>query len=184
VQNHLRVHLNARLQPTHRHSLEDALQEALHERAPGWQVDGGGTLLSKAGEPLSCDIEVEATHAPRGDVLAVAVEIMNAHGAPRGSYAIFDDGEPVALGTTDGLGLYLNGTDLPAAVYANSSADELIDLLAERLGSDGAIMSYWQGPTETALYLYGPSADVMRERISSVLAMYPLAHDCRLVTIT
>jgi hypothetical protein len=168
----------------HRHSLEDALQEALGERAPGWQVDGGGTLVSKAGEPLSCDIEVEGAGAPRGDVLAVAVEIMNAHGAPRGSYAIFDDGEPVALGTTDGLGLYLNGTSLPPEVYATSSADELVDLLTDRLGDDGAIVSYWEGPTETALYLYGPSAEVMRERISDVLAMYPLARDSRLVTIT
>jgi hypothetical protein len=168
----------------HRHSLEDALQEVLDERAPGWLVDGGGTLLSKAGEPLSCDIEVEAADSPRGDVLAVAVEVMNAHGAPRGSYAIFDDGEPVALGTTDGLGLYLNGTDLPDEVYATSSANELIELLTDRLGGDGSIMSYWQGPTETALYLYGPSAQVMRERISDVLTMYPLARDSRLVAIT
>jgi hypothetical protein len=172
------------LQPIPRHPLEDALQEALDRRAPGWAVDGGGTLMSKAGEPLSCDIEVEGAAAPRGDVLAVTVAVMNAHGAPRGSYAIFDGGDPVPLGMNDGLGLYLNGTDLPAEVYETSSADELIDLLTQRLGDDGRIVSYWQGPTETALYLYGPSGDVMRERISDVLAVYPLARDSRLVTIT
>jgi hypothetical protein len=46
-------------------------------------------------------------------------------------------------------------------------AHELIDLLSDRLGSEGSVVSYWQGPTETALYLYGPSASRMSERISA-----------------
>jgi hypothetical protein len=45
-------------------------------------------------------------------------------------------------------------------------------------------MSWWRGATETALYLYGPSADAMRERIADVLATYPLAQRSRLVAIT
>ena len=186
VPRHLRVHLNARLQPKHRHRLEDLLQAALLQRAPGFGVDGGGTLLSADGEPLSCDIEVdaEAGDTPTADAVAAAIEVLNSHGAPRGSYAVPDDGERLAIGTTDGLGLYLNGTDLPGHFYAASNPDELISLLSGRLRSEGSVVSYWQGPTETALYLYGPSASRMRELISDVLATHPLAQRSRLVPIT
>ena len=144
----------------HRHELEDALEDALSSRAPGWTVDGGGTLLSKVGEPLSCDMELEAADdASAADVIRLATVFLNGCAAPRGSYAVLDGGEPVAFGVTDGLGLYLNGTGLPAEVYASCHPDELIELLVSALGrgfpasGDGGIMSWWRGPTETALYL-------------------------------
>jgi hypothetical protein len=111
---------------------------------------------------------VEDTSA--ADVVTVAVEVLNSYGAPRGSYAALDEGERFAFGSTDGLGLYLNGTDLPAEVYATSSPDELIGLLSDRLRNEGSIVSYWRDPAETALYLYGPSASRMSELISDVLA--------------
>lgn len=184
--HHLRVHLNARLQPVHRHRVEDLLQVTLQQRAPGFHVDGGGTLLSKDGEPLACDIEAEAEdqHASPAEAVAATIELLTAHGAPRGSYAVLDHGERVAFGSTDGLGLYLNGTDLPADVYATSTPDELTSLLSDRLRHEGSIVSYWQGPAETALYIYGPSASCMSELISDVLATYPLAQHSRLVAIT
>jgi hypothetical protein len=74
--HHLRLHLNARLQPAHRHELEVALGDTLLTRAPGWTVDGGGTLLSKVGEPLSCDIELEAEDASAKGMIWLATTFL------------------------------------------------------------------------------------------------------------
>jgi hypothetical protein len=184
VPNALTVYLNLRLQPTHRHELEDALTTVLERQAPGVHVVGGGTIVSDIGEPLSCEIELASDGQAAGDAVAAVIDFLEFVGAPRGSSVVLDDGEPVGFGSTDGLGLYLNGTGLPDEVYASSTPDELIDLLTGELGADGGVHSFWEGPAETALYLYGPSASRMTERIANVLATYPLAQDSRLVPIT
>ena len=52
----LTLNLNSRLQPMHRHDLEDALQEILEKINLG-EVMGGGTLQNpQTGEIESCDI--------------------------------------------------------------------------------------------------------------------------------
>ena len=52
----LTLNLNSRLQPMHRHDLEDALQGILEKLNLG-EVMGGGTLLNpETGEIVSCDI--------------------------------------------------------------------------------------------------------------------------------
>ena len=54
----LTLNLNSRLQPMHRHDLEDALQEILEKINLG-EVMGGGTLQNpQTGEIESCDIEI------------------------------------------------------------------------------------------------------------------------------
>jgi hypothetical protein len=180
----LSVTLNARLRPLDRGDrYEDPLQEVLEERLPGSEISGGGTLMSKEGEPELCDIDVDI----EGDAetaLALVVDTLVALGAPKGSKAQLEDDEPVVFGEYEGLGLYLNGTDLPDEVYATSDVNELLERLQERLGDTGSMHSYWEGPRETALYLYGPSADQMRERIADVVATHPLAAQSRLVTLT
>lgn len=45
------------------------------------------------------------------------------------------------------------------------------------------MQSYRQGPRETALYLYGPSASRIADLIASVLHRFPLAQRCRAVTL-
>lgn len=89
----------------------------------------------------------------------------------------------MTFGLLEGLGVYLNGTDLPDEVYATSDINELVAQLSEALGADGDMQSYWQGPKETALYLYGVSADLMRERTAAVLGGFPLAQGCRVVAL-
>jgi hypothetical protein len=68
-------------------------------------------------------------------------------------------------------------------VYETSDINDLLTALLERLGPAGHMQSYWQGPRETALYLYGPSATRMRELISEVLEQFPLAQSCRVVAL-
>jgi hypothetical protein len=168
----------------HRDQLEDGLKTVLEREAPDVHIVGGGTAVSDLGEPLSCDIELASGDFPPADAVTAVIDFLEFVGAPRGSSIVVNGDEPVGFGRTEGLGLYLNGTDLPDEVYETSSPDELINLITERLGTDGDIHSYWQGPTETALYLYGASASLMSERIADVLATYPLAQRSRLVPIT
>lgn len=181
------VHLNARLQPMHRgERYEEPLQELLTQRAPGTEVTGGGTLTNEDGEPLSCDFEIDlALDRPEATELAHGlVRVLEHLGAPRGSRLAVDGAEPVEFGATEGVGVYLNGTDLPDDVYANNDVNELIDQLLQRLGDAGSLQSWWEGNRESALYFYGPSAAQIRELTADVLASHPLAQQCRVVDIT
>jgi hypothetical protein len=180
------VHLNARMQPPHRGEIfEDPLEQHLTDGGFSATVVGGGTLLAADGEPESCDIEVEvaATDAQDAVVSAIA-SFLESRKVPRGSNVQDEDGRVLAsFGVVDGLALYLNGSDLPAEVYANSDVNELIEDIHEALGPTGAMLSYWEGPRDTVLYLYGCDAEAMRARLTPLLAERPLAQLSRLVTI-
>lgn len=185
VPEHVSIHLNARLRPLDRGDrYEDPLQEVLDEHNLG-AIDGGGTMLGVSHEPTSCDIELRfEADADRDNGLRVVIEALESYGAPVGSYVHPDSGERIHFGVTHGLGLYLNGTDLPDEVYATEDINELVAQIEAALGEEGAMQSYWEGPTETALYLYGPSTDRMRELLAGVLAAHPLADRHRLVALT
>ncbi|KKK74915.1 hypothetical protein LCGC14_2879000, partial [marine sediment metagenome] len=47
----------------------------------------------------------------------------------------------------------------------------------------GSMQGYWQGPTETALYLYGDDAEELKRLISDFMEQYPLCKGARVVTI-
>lgn len=176
---HLTLQLNARLQPMHRGEyFEDPLDEALHEADIG-AVDGGGTMQMESGEVEYCDIEVEILGDPAKAielVIATAVRL----GAPKGSKIHLEPSEQeIAIGTNEGLGLYLNGTDLPEEVYKSCDVNHVISECERLLDTAGKVLSWWQGPKETALYLYGPTFTEMKERIGPLLANYPLCQACR-----
>jgi hypothetical protein len=177
------INLNARLRPLDRGELYgDPLQAVLDVQAPGSEVTGGGTLLSADREPTCCDIDLDI----EGDgptVLKLVTTTLEKAGAPKGSTARLDEHEPVPFGVTEGLAIYLNGTDLPDEVYADSDINELIAALLDSIGTEGRMQSYWQGPRETALYFYGPSALRIAGLIASVLLRFPLAQRCRVVTL-
>ena len=48
---------------------------------------------------------------------------------------------------------------------------------------EGEVMSHWQGPRETALYLYGGSFANLKARLTPFLDAYPLCQKCRVVQI-
>ncbi|WP_432989427.1 hypothetical protein [Dactylosporangium sp. CA-233914] len=177
------ITLNARLRPLDRGALyEDPLQTVLDVQVPGSCVTGGGTLMTADREPTCCDIDLDV----EGDgpaVLELVTATLEKAGAPKGSTARLDEREPVTFGVTEGLAVYLNGTDLPDEVYATSDINDLVAALLDSLGAEGSMQSYWQGPRETALYLYGPSATRMGDLIAEVLARFPLAQRCRLVPL-
>ena len=175
--------LNDRAQPIHRGELyEDPLNAVLQEQGLG-EVTGGGTQLAEDGEIEFCDIEIGLRDAGEATLTAVrtAFEKLN---APKGSKLIVEtSGQELPFGLAEGIAVYLNGTDLPDEVYATCDLDHVFDEFNRLLASDGKVHSLWQGPTETALYMYGPSFEAMKGRLASFLASYPLCQQARVVQV-
>ena len=178
---YLTAQLNARLQPMHRGELfEDPLDEALQELGLG-SVSGGGTQLSESGEVDYCDIEIDVAVLDERSVQAI-INLLEGLGAPRGSKLKAGEQE-LPFGNTEGLALYLNGTDLPDEVYKACDSNVVYTEVQRLIGDRGEIYSHWQGPKETALYLYGNSFQEMRDSIAEFLATYPLCQKCRVEQI-
>jgi hypothetical protein len=177
------VNLNARLMPLDRGSrFEDPLEELLREKLRRFEVTGGGTLMNKNHEPVNCDIEI-SFKGNADEALRLVAAALERLGAPKGSRATAGK-EVVTFGVNEGIGIYLNGTDLPDEVYQSNDINELVDRLDANLGQAGEMYSNWRGPTETALYYYGPSAARMRELVAGVLATHPLAQLSRVEQLT
>ncbi len=175
--------LNDRAQPMDRGELyEDPLGEVLQKHQVG-SVTGGGTMLAEEGEIDFCEIEIEVRE-PAAESITLIKRTLEDLGAPRGSKLILEaEGKELPIGVNDGLAVYLNGTDLPDEVYAECDFDFVFSEFNRLLGSDGKVHSHWQGPTETALYLYGPSFETMKKRIAGFLGSYPLCQGARVVKI-
>lgn len=175
--------LNVRAQPLDRGDLfEDPLAELLQAAGRG-KVTGGGTQLGEEGEIEFCDLEITVAGATDATLEALR-EALERLGAPKGSRLIWNEGaNEIAFGACEGVAVYLNGTDLPASVYEACDVNVVYEELGRLVGSEGRVVSHWQGPRETALYLYGQSADAMRARIRPFLDTYPLCQKARIVKI-
>jgi hypothetical protein len=181
--SYLVAQLNARLQPIHRGKLfEDPLNEALDRAALG-QVTGGGTQQAATGEIEYCDIEIEITGQVPEAVKCVINTLENL-GAPKGSKLHVEiESRQVAFGSQEGLAVYLNGTDLPDHVYRECDSNFVYREFGRLLEGSGRVLSFWQGPTETAFYAYGTSFSEMRDRLSDFVGSYPLCERCRVIQI-
>lgn len=166
--------LNARFQPQHRHDLEDVLNEVLEEAEIG-EVDGGGTLLEPSGEVKSCDIVIKLWME---DYIDNLMSLLDALMIPKGSVLHCGEGRDFPVGQDEGLGLYLNGTELPDQVYRDCDINFVLQRLGELLGEEGQLYSWWEGPRDTALYFYGPSYEGMLAAIRDFLETYPLCQKC------
>lgn len=174
--------LNARLQPLDRGEIfEDPLNEKLEEGEIG-SVCGGGTLLAKGGEVEYCDIEINLREI-NGKSIKAVIESLEQLGAPKGSKLRISSDEEIPFGVTEGLAIYLNGSDLPDEVYRDCDSNIVYNEISRLIDGKGMVMSYWQGPSETALYLYGESFHIMKFLIDDFVSTYPLCQKCRIVQI-
>jgi len=139
---------------------------------------------------MSMELEVESFEFELNVLdLDLAVDlitvILEQAGAPVGSEIRFErDGgsEIVRIGKTEGLAIYLDGINLPDAVYDSCTCDALAALMVNELNSvDGEIRGSWVGRNETAIYIYGPNAETMFTAIEPILAAYPLCQNARVV---
>ena len=101
---------------------------------------------------------------------------------PKGSKLILSDTadqKEIPVGRLEGLALYLNGTELPAEVYKSCDINYAIEQMEERLSGIGRLYSWWEGPSETALYFYGEGYKKMLDAIKDFIEEYPLCQKCR-----
>ncbi|MGI9419726.1 MAG: hypothetical protein ACR2RA_18020 [Geminicoccaceae bacterium] len=176
------VRLNARLQPLDRGDIyEDPLAEALEASSLG-AVTGGGTQLAEEGGIEFCDIELVLKKADV-ETLDRVVAALEKLGAPKGSKLLHGELEERSFGKNEGLAVYLNGTDLPDEVYQTCDVNHVIGEFDRLLDGVGSFQSYWEGPTETALYLYGEDAEKMRGLIAPFMTSYTLCQQARVEQI-
>ncbi|MBF8262217.1 MAG: hypothetical protein HW376_1746 [candidate division NC10 bacterium] len=177
------VQLNDRAQPIDRGDrFEDPLNAFLLKAGLG-EITGGGTQLGDNGEVVSCEIEVRLNKRNEDSIriLRTALEKL---GAPKGSRLLIDpDREAIPFGSTEGLGVYLNGTDLPDATYRDCDSNFVYSEFNRLLQGEGSVHSHWEGPTETALYVYGKSYETMERLLSRFIGSYPLCEKARVVRI-
>jgi hypothetical protein len=138
--------LNVRAQPLDRGEVfEDPLDQILQAAGTG-QVTGGGTMLGTDGEIEFCDIEITVPDATDATLDAIR-EALEGLGAPKGSRLIWNDGaNELAFGSFEGVGVYLNGTDLPDEVYEQSDLGFVYEEFGRLLGSEGRVVSQLAGP--------------------------------------
>jgi hypothetical protein len=175
--------LNARLQPLHRgEHFEEGLDDKLRETRVG-EISGGGTMQSQTGEIEYCDIEVRLVQ-PSPENERLIIETLEALGAPKGSKLEIAAAERVIpFGVNEGLAVYLNWTDLSSETYRKCDVDFVQSEFERLLEGEGHVFSSWKGPTETAVYMYGPSYAEMTKRLEPFIRAYPLCDKCRMTQI-
>lgn len=150
--------LNARVMPIDRgERYEVPLEEAFQENGFG-AVTGGGTMGGGDSEIDFCGIDIDIFDLEQG--VPFICQFLSECGAPQGSKLTFewnDEKQEIPFGFLEGLAIYFNGTDLPDEVYEACDINHVYDEINRLLDDRGEIQGYWQGPTETALYLYGYS---------------------------
>lgn len=176
------VTLKAKLQPMDRGDLEDAFTDVCDSRGIAAQVVGGGTMMLPHGEVDFCDIEIELPDLSDAKVAEV-LEILATMLAPKGSFAMLPDGKRIPFGHHEGLGLYLNGTELPDEVYANNDINQVIAECERLLEGVAMVNSHWRGDSETALYMYGTSYAEIERCINAFVDSSPLCQKSRRVQI-
>ncbi|MFC2951396.1 hypothetical protein ACFOOP_05620 [Marinicaulis aureus] len=176
--------LNAKVQPIDRGDYyEDPLTETLAARHLG-EVTGGGTQLSD--EPCGiefCDLEI-CVHESGEETVAAIIERLEALGAPKGSRLIIEATDrQIPFGVTEGIAVYLNGTELADEVYRDCDVNHVIDEFDRLLKGKGAFRGHWQGDRETALFCYGASFAEMKAALEPFLSEYPLCERARVEQI-
>jgi len=180
----IRVFINARIMPLDRGELyADPLIEKLEELKLGEVIEESSNLSDER-EVESCELHLEV-HSSSEETIKVIKEVLESGlGVPKGSKIIIESTqEEIEIGKACGLGLYLNGSDLPADIYESCDSNVVYEEINKLISEIGFIHSYWEGSSETALYLYGISFEELNKRIENFISTYPLCQKCRVVQI-
>lgn len=140
-------------------------------------------MQGELNEISQCDVELELTSADEACFAAIVAELERL-GAPNGSQLIVHPQQcDIPFGRNKGLAVWLNGSELPDVLYAECDSNVVYAEFNRLLGDEGSVHRWWQGPTESALYMYGPSFARMRALLQDFIASYPLCQRARLVQI-
>lgn len=174
--------LNDKIMPIDRGDVyEDPLDELLSELGVG-EVSGGGTMQHETGEIDFCDVEIQIKAGQLSpELLQTIIAKLEGLGAPKGSKLTVErTDEVIPFGVKEGLGLYLDGVNLPKEVYENQDTDALIEELLRCMNlSEDYVLRYWNGPQDTGLYFYADSFEQMKQSIAALIGTHPECQNCR-----
>lgn len=176
--------LNARVQPLDRGEyFGDPLDEVLKSSGIG-EVTGGGTLMADEPDGIKyCDIEIMVDDPSQGTIDKI-IQTLEELGAPKGSFLIISlERDNIEFGRLEGMAVFLNGTDLPAEIYAKSDVNQIIASCDKLLEGIGSFRGHWAGSRETALYFYGSSFNAMRLATADFISDEPMCALARVVQI-
>lgn len=156
---------------------EDPLQAVLDQSQAG-RVTGGGSQLNELGGIEYAEIEIELANLDAA--LGIVTAALEQAGAPQGSEVIHDGKILREFGKQQCLAIYLDGTSLPAEVYANLDFESVVNEIGAAAGPD-SYRGFWQGPEETAIYFFGSSAEDMFKGVEPVLRKLPIGQNARVV---
>jgi hypothetical protein len=176
--------LKAHIEPIDRGEwYEDPLSEVLEKKQMG-EVTGGGSALGDDFKIKHADLEIALANLDTA--LQLTRDCLEQIGVPLGSELIYEvDGEvkSIPFGNRETISIYLDGVGLPDEVYENADFDQIVSEVSEtvRSGGAGEYRGFSQGETETALYVFAPSADSTYAALQSVIAKHPLFQNARVV---
>jgi hypothetical protein len=177
--------LNDKIMPIDRGEIyEDPLDELLNSENIG-EVSGGGTMQEKSGEIEYCDIEIKLNSSEIDKtVINKIIDKLEKLGAPKGSVLnIGKTQEKINFGNLEGIGIYIDGINLPKNVYEECDINFVITEIHRLTETEYIINRYWESDNGTALYFYGQSFDKMKNQISDFVESYPLCKNCRIEKI-
>ena len=179
------LHVNARLQPEHRISYYEEHLQGLFKKEKVGNVTGGSSVFFKDGGIASCDVNIDCYEDKLNRILEILHYIPMAKGS---KFFVYNSEGKVEreypLGELEGLGIYLNGVDLPKEVYKACDINYVVEQVFNLLETPPILYSYWEGLTETALYFYSVSFDTMYKKIRPLLNSYPLCQKCKVAQLT
>lgn len=170
--------INARVMPIDRDRYDEPLMDAIDSSL--CEVTGGGTMQLRNGEINYCVVDIDIYDVEKAPPLIC--KILTECGAPKGSFLAYSHNDKdikLPFGENEGLAIYFNGTDLPAEVYASGDLNLVVAEFRKLLGKRGEIQGHWNGSTETAVYLYGPSIEEMKKLIEPLMSSHPLCQKAR-----
>ncbi|MFT0212148.1 hypothetical protein VQ643_05965 [Pseudomonas sp. F1_0610] len=183
------IFLNARLTPNDCEQLKDVCSRFIQQENKTIELTQAKVIHTDIGEPTGCEFYFEVDNLDDRHINFI-IQIFTSTLAPKGSkISIFEnstkDCKQAFFGSQEGLALYLNGTDLPNEIYKKYSALAVFEECDRLLQAQNAgnVCSIWQGPTETALYMYGNNFTIMHESIEPCITAYPLCQKSRLATV-
>ncbi len=146
-------------------------------------VVGWSTRMSAELEIESVEFDLDLVNLDEG--VNIAKLLLEESGAPAGSELRIEQGgeeKIIPFGKKEGLAIYLDGINLPDSVYERCTCDSLAFQINGALTSvEGEIRGSWVGRNETAIYIYGPNAEIMFSAIEPFLTSYPLCQNSRIV---
>mgnify|MGYP003436708781 CR=1 FL=1 len=177
--------LNDKIMPIDRGEIyEDTLDEILIANNIG-EVSGGGTMQEKSGEISFCDVEIKLNGTEIDKIIINnIIEKLESFGAPKGSFLTIEKTqEKINFGQLEGIGIYLDGINLPKNVYEECDINFVITEIHRLTETEYIVNRNWENETGTALYFYGESFEKMKTQIKNFVENYPLCENCRIEQI-